>query len=155
MNLLTDLEEFVRDHRPHRWAHGRRDGAGVERLPLDGGLRVWRGVRAVGRGGGRRRGSHSLGRAELRLLATSKRAPSGVLTVKTLRYLPPGLTSAGHAARPPRSSPWSGRSYFPLENQNVQPFHRVRLPWLGGSTRAVANRSPSRRWRPQVVLTGP
>jgi len=37
MTLLADLEQFVRDHRPH----GRMTGDAI-------GLRVWRGVRAVG-----------------------------------------------------------------------------------------------------------
>jgi len=44
MNLLADLEQFVCDHRPARRDDRRRDDAGVERLPSDGGVRVRCGV---------------------------------------------------------------------------------------------------------------
>jgi len=63
--MLTDLAEFVHDHRPPPASYRRRHGACVEWLPAHGGVSVRGGVWAVGDAGRSRPRPRRDGAAEL------------------------------------------------------------------------------------------
>src|SRR5262249_49181004 len=95
-------------------------GSRVERLSTDRGLRVWRGVRAVGPAGGRRRGSRPLGLAELSVLDSQSR-----ISVRAVRIHADG-PDAGAQALPPRRLDLRGEGRR-LEDAGLQ-GRRTRQP---------------------------